>query len=402
MRIGTPGFQPGRLTEARDSRGLTQVALGELINKPSSSISRWESGIQMPESDALEKLSIALNVPIAFFMRSLPEHGDTPMFFRSMASTTLAIRKRTQVRLRWAQDLSITLQEWVDLPSVNFPCLDVKDYQQIKDEDIEKVASECRKIWNLGIGPIADILLVIENAGAVVVKEEIGAACMDGVSNWSSIDNRPYMFIARDKDSCVRSRLDAAHELGHLILHRKINEKTLKTASDFKEIERQAFYFAGAFLMPAESFGAEIWSPSLNTLLALKERWKTAISAMIMRCNSLGIINENYQRQLWKYYSAKGWKKNEPLDDTLKPENPRLLARSVKLLVEKNVRSREQLKEDFRLNTMDIESLTGLPTGYMSNEQADIIPFPQLKKADRSLGDNKGDIIPFARNEKTK
>ena len=400
MRVGTSGFQAERLTQARDARGLTQTALGEITSRTSSSISRWENGAQLPEAEALDDLSKALNLPVSFFMNPIPDHGVAPLFFRSMAVTTQALRKRTQSRLRWAQDISVILQEWVDLPQVNVPRLDVTDHREIKDDDIEKIAIECRKVWELGMGPIVDVLLVLENAGIVVVKEEVGAVAMDGLSNWSSADNRAYILIAKDKDTCVRSRMDAAHELGHLVLHHSIKPDTLKSAADFKEIERQAFFFAGAFLMPAETFGAEIWSPSLNTFVALKERWKTSIAAMIMRCASLGIISEDYQRQMWKYYSSRGWRKNEPLDDSLIPENPRLIARSIRLLVEENVRSREQLLNDFRLNAADVESLVGLPRGYMSDEKADVISFPKLKNSNATAGDGSnetGTIIPFER-----
>ena len=72
MRTGTPGFRAERLVEARDSRGLTQVGLAELINRTSPSISRWEAGGekgQTPEPEALEALARALNLPVAFFMR---------------------------------------------------------------------------------------------------------------------------------------------------------------------------------------------------------------------------------------------------------------------------------------------------------------------------------------------
>ena len=61
MRNGTPGFQSERLVEGRDSRGLTQVALADLINRTSSSISRWEAGNQSPEPEALDTLARALN-----------------------------------------------------------------------------------------------------------------------------------------------------------------------------------------------------------------------------------------------------------------------------------------------------------------------------------------------------
>ncbi len=397
MRIGIPSFQPDRLIEARDSRGLSQVALGEMINRTSASISRWESGNQFPEIDALDDLSKALNLPVAFFLKPLPDHGQAPMFFRSMASITKAGRKRAKVRLRWAQDISLSLQESVDLPDVKVPKLPADSHLKISNEDIEAMANECRKIWGLGVGPISDVLLVLENAGIVVVSEEVGTVSMDGLSNWSSADNRPYIFLAKDKASCVRSRLDAAHELGHLVLHHNLNEKALSSAADFKEIERQAFHFAGAFLMPAESFGAEIWSPSLSTFVSLKERWKTAIGAMIKRCSNLGIIDEGYERQIWKYYSAKGWRKNEPLDDVLEQEKPRLLSRSIKLLVEEKVKTRAEILEDVRLNYRDVESLSCLPNDFMKNEETEIVHFPRIKGREipADKGDNNGTIIPF-------
>jgi Zn-dependent peptidase ImmA (M78 family) len=397
MRSGTPGFRSERLVEARDSRGLSQVALAELINRTSSSISRWEGGGQSPEPEALEALARALNVPVAFFLRPLPDHGPAPMFFRSMASTTQSVRKRTQARLRWAQDIALSLQQWVDLPEVNVPRLDVTDHREIRDEDIERMANECRHLWELGVGPIADVLLVLENAGIVVVKEEVGTVKMDGLSNWSEADNRPYVLIARDKDTCVRSRMDAAHELGHLVLHHSLKPKTLNNSADFKEIERQAFHFAGAFLMPAESFSAEIWSPSLNAFVALKERWKVSTGAMIMRCAKLDMLSEEYHRRLWKYYSARGWRKSEPLDDVLEPEHPRLLSRSIRLLVEEKVRGREALLSDFRLHGPDVEALCALPRGYMTTEAADVVTLPKLKRSDGSKVSG-GSVVPFNRD----
>ena len=95
--------------------------------------------------------------------------------------------------LRWAQDIGLSLQESVDLPEVNVPRLEATDHREIRDEDIEGMATQCRATWGLGTGPITDALLVLENAGIVVVKEEVGTVKMDGLSNWSTADSRTYV-----------------------------------------------------------------------------------------------------------------------------------------------------------------------------------------------------------------
>lgn len=395
MRAGVSGFQKERLVQAREALGLTQVDLARMIDKASPSISKWENGANLPEADTLQDLAKALSVPMAFFLSATPDHGEMPIFFRSMASTTETFRKRTRARLKWAQDISLALQQELDFPEVNVPRLDVTDYREIRDEDIEEIASICRQKWGLGNGPISNVVLAMENAGIIVIKENIGSVKMDGLSHWSTLDDRPYVLIAKDKGTCVRSRMDAAHELGHLVLHHSLKEKTLNKTDSFKQIEKQAFHFAGSFLMPGESFGAEIWSPSLDTFVSLKERWKTSVAAMIVRCKALGIISEGVEKNLWKYYSSRGWRKCEPLDNDLISEEPKMLARSIRLLIDEGIKSRKDFINDFRLSASDIETLCGLPRGYMTDHDAEIIAMPELKNKSRQQENETGTVVPF-------
>ena len=44
-------------------------------------------------------------------------------------------------------------------------------------------------------------------------------------------------------------RRDAAHELGHIVLHAKVPQDTLTKPEQFKKIEKQAHRFAAAFLI---------------------------------------------------------------------------------------------------------------------------------------------------------
>jgi hypothetical protein len=94
------------------------------------------------------------------------------------------------------------------------------------------------------------------------------------------------------------------------------------------------------------------------------------------------MIDESYRTQIWKYYSARGWRKNEPLDDELATENPRLLSRSIQLLVDEKVVSKDELLSEICLNAGDVESLSGLPKGFLGNNLAELHQFPTIKVKD--------------------
>lgn len=396
MKHGVPGFVPERLIEAREARDLTQTTLAQLMGRSSStSISRWEKGEQSPEAETLDQLARALNLPTAYFLRPVPAHGSAPFFFRSMAAATKAARGKAKARLRWAQDICLALEEYVDLPNCNVPDpVGQRDFRTIGDEEIEAFAISCRRHWGLGDGPISDVHLLLENNGVVVVHDEVEAATMDGLSSWSSADGRAYVYVAIDKPSAVRARFNAAHELAHLVLHRRINPTTLSKKEDFKEIERQAHLFAAAFLLPAETFAAELSSPTLSGLLSLKERWKVSIGAMIKRCEVLGIIGGEYTTQLWKHYSTRGWRKGEPLDDRLPFEFPRLLARSINVLAEKGGWTLPQILDNLPFAASDIERLTALPPGFLSGATAQVVAVPRLKSQSAPLSGG-GQVVKF-------
>lgn len=362
MRAGVTGFLPDRLLQARLSRGLTQTALSTMIGRSSPSISKWERGEQAPEPEALDKLSAQLAIPAPWFLRPLAQYGERVCFYRSNASVTKDAQLTARIRLQWLNEISMTLQTWIDWPTVNVPHLDERDHKSISDVDIESIASECRRVWNLGLGPISDVVLALENAGVICVREELGFVNMDGASRWFESDDRPYVYLSSDKANGVRSRFDAAHELGHLVLHRFLD--SIEFNKRYADIERQAHLFAGAFLLPAESFAAEVLRPSLETFLTLKPRWKVSIAAMIMRCKQLNIIDDEYTTRLWKNYSARGWRRGEPHDEKIVFEPIRLLPRAVNLLISQGGVNRETLALAFGLGARDCEQLCSLPEGF--------------------------------------
>ncbi len=267
--------------------------------------------------------------------------------------------------MEWLQEGTEFLQEYLDLPEVNIPHIEVDDYRAIDDQLIEKMAARCRDAWGLGIAPIKDLLLTVENVGVICSRFEQGSAVMDGYSQWNENEHRPYIILATDKDNYYRSRFDAAHELGHVVLHRYIKRLDL---INFKPIEEQANKFAAAFMLPEESFSVDLTAyPTLENFLSLKSRWGMSAQAMIHRAKSLELISPLEYQRLYKSVSARGWRKGEPLDDLRKPESVRLLPRCVKLLIDENIFTKTTLLEGLSMARTDVEDIFSLPRGYLTD-----------------------------------
>lgn len=82
----------------------------------------------------------------------------------------------------------------------------------------------------------------------------VDAAEVDAFSMWRQ--STPFVFL-NTKKSAEHSRFDAAHELGHLVLHRHGSPQG-------REAEREANAFASAFLMPRASVLA--YAPRMATI----------------------------------------------------------------------------------------------------------------------------------------
>jgi Zn-dependent peptidase ImmA (M78 family) len=393
MRVGSPGFEPARLIEVREARSVgTQIGLSNLIGKPQASISRWESGEATPESDALDLLAERLNVRRSHFLRPIPDHGSGAFFYRAKRNIEKVVQARERARMRWLQDISFAVQHYFEFPKFDVPdLLQGESYVTLREDDIERIALEVRNYWKIGEGPVTNMVALLEARGFVIARDLVGSARLDGICNWSNIDQRPYIVLAKDKESFFRSQMDAAHEMGHALLHRGVDQDTFDR--DFKLIEEQAFRLASAFLMPSTTFPIEVRNRTLSGFLALKERWRVSAKAMIKRCSDLAILDAEASTQLYKYYSARGWNRGEPLDDLFQADSPRLLSKAIRTLVEQNTRSKaDLLANEFTLPGSDVEQLSGLPEGWF-DQQGELVHLQLRPRTGATAGG--GEVFPF-------
>lgn len=317
-------FDRTRLRIARELRGYNQVELArEAGSVTAASLSQFENGHTRPAAPTLRRLSVALQVPVAFFAtpaRPVPTDAVSG-FFRSLRSTGPRDRHRALAYVQLAHELTLELEKVVMLPEVNLPRPDLPE-GNIPQKDIVSAAREVREVWGIKPGPVGDVVRTLERNGIVTTRFHVGVDEVDAFSVY--FPGRPIVALGADKGHRDRSRFDAAHELGHLVMHSP-------DQAGSKVIESEAGQFAAEFLMPAEDIKDEL-PPRADwpVLMRLKAKWHVSLASLIMRAKTLGVMDQQAYSQAWKALSVRGWRKNEP-GDLGPPENPILLQRALQV-----------------------------------------------------------------------
>ena len=374
MRPGTPGFRGERLRIAREARGISSALLSEQIGVSRAAITQYEKGNQSPSPMVLKLISDKLNLPIHHFLRPVANNDEEVIFYRSLSSTTKNARIIAHQRYTWFREIVSFLRRYIKFPKANILEFDIPTDKlvEIRDQDIEELALRTRNYWGINEAPIGNVALILEKNGIILARHELNSDKLDAFSEWNVNDLNPYIILNSQKGSAVRSRFDAAHELGHLILHKNIPIKMLNSRQIFSVIEDQANRFGAAFLLPEKTFTSDLHSITLDSLRSLKTKWRASVGVMIKRLRNLDILSQDEERNLWINYSRRGWRKCEPLDDQLETELPRFVRRSIELLIERNIVLREEIPFQLALLPSDIEDLVGLPNKYFENEELKI------------------------------
>ena len=170
-----------------------------------------------------------------------------------------------------------------------------------------------RQAFGLPSGPVPNVAEVLEKHGILVIRLPLDTADVDAFS--LPFHDRPVVVLGTDKNDRARSRFDAAHELGHLVVHGD-------QIWGVKEVEHQAHAFAAAFLMPAEDIRDELPDRAdWPALFQLKQKWQVSLAALLMRARTLGRMSENNYLTAIKAASARGWRRVEPVP-LGRPEHP--------------------------------------------------------------------------------
>ncbi len=305
-------FNGDRIRQAREIVGMTQEQLADAIGASQTHIALFEQNLRQPQDETITFIAIATGFPVGFFRREkAPEFPLGSLLYRRHKS--MSSKDRDKVR----QSARLLFETILDMAD-RFKPIDLR-LPRLSSTDPERAAKITRA--ELGFSPdtpVVHLLTQLEKNGVIVALIPYEIDEYDAFSVWADTEPRTPVIVMTTARPGDRQRWNAAHELGHLVMH-------ISYSGSHDELERDANRFAAEFLLPEDVIRPCLSSAPLTlTMLAdLKSYWGVSIKTLIMRAFELEIITDGQRRYLFRQMAAKGWNVNEPVP--IPQEKPRLL-----------------------------------------------------------------------------
>lgn len=287
-----------RLVLARKRRRMTLSSLSKESGISVRSLTAFENGHKAPSMETLGSLSEALELPVSFFTaQDIDELAVDSVSFRALSKMSALDRDSA----RGAGRIVVEINDWIE-QRFGLPCADVPTLPHLAPEE---AAERVRALWGLGEAPIPNMVHLLESHGVRVFSLAADCSSVDAFSfRWKRTN--PFVVLNLEK-SGERGRFDAAHELGHLVMH---SEHRIPHGV---EAEQEAQQFASSFLMPRSGLLAQqLYSADARRILSAKLKWQVAAVALAYRLKDLDLLSEWNYRTTVKQLSQMGFRSGEP------------------------------------------------------------------------------------------
>jgi transcriptional regulator with XRE-family HTH domain len=266
----------GALRSAREERGLSQEALGELLGYAPTMISAFETGRRRMKVEDLARASIALDKDPAYFLSLDP-----------VPDATIGLKLRAELQELGHEELAGSIEKLLDEVEALQPSgRTVPDLAHFQPE------AAARKVLDL-VGakdPPVEMEAVCEALGIPLYWRNLP----DALSAVVVAVGDGYFVIAVNKRHHVhRRRFSIAHEVAHAVLRHKASHYIEYAVEDMWEPpgfryfdEREANSFAAAVLMD-ERWLRRDYAAGMRTVPALARRYGVSTAAMGFRLTNL-------------------------------------------------------------------------------------------------------------------
>lgn len=351
-------YNKSMITLGRELRGITQSKLVEAIPGLNQiDVSHLETGRTEFNEYYVDLISKALGLPRTFFEKQDPLVKRVSKYYYRKRSTLPAKKQNIiEAQVKILRQMALELLREVEVETKPLPKFPVKSMS-----DIEKIAQKMRLFFDLADGPIENPVSLFEQIGVPVIFLRTVSEKFSGMTVQTDID-MPIIFINKDLPN-DHKRFTLAHELGHLIMHIPFSNdpEFISALKDLDELEKQADYFAGAFLMPADPIKRQTNNTfTYSRLTELKLYWRVSKQALIYRAKELKIIPEHKFTNLFVELSRNGERKRELLEVPI--DEPRLFKEMLNLWETQFEKSRKELSEEMAgIPLEEFEEWLGFP-----------------------------------------
>jgi len=320
-----------KIRQARVLRGKSITELAVELGVSKQAVFQYENDITEPKREVIFRLTGVLDFPVNFFTTPYAtEIRKSNTFFRANLTASKSEKMSLEERAALVAYFYDFLQEYLDMLVLNIPKY---DDTELDEKDYETIAMKARAFWELGNGPILNMVSLLEENGVVLSTVKVTDKKIDAFTQPHN-KNIFCVIIEDTKHSMVRRNFTLAHELGHILMHSSASFDELEKEAK-KRIEDEANLFAASFLLPRNAFIQDLRDPhDLDFYIYLKRKWHVSILAMIMRARSLRLIDEKSYMSLIKKYNYRRYRLNEPLDDIITIKKPVLFEQSLRLLLD--------------------------------------------------------------------
>lgn len=291
------------LEVARQRSKMTRAAFASELGISARDMRRIREK-NMVDPEFIARVASMTGFPEAFFLNDHDLTISRPTF-RKQATLSAKERDSGEAAAKIAKLLWKQVESEYSLPEPDVP--DYSDSESSLPDGVDRpvyAAMMLRQEWGLGSEPIGNIITLLERHGIKILSlSEEGARGLSAFTFWGA-GQKPFIYLNMISSS-ERTRFDAAHELAHLVLHRR------QDASD-EAIEREADRFASAFLVPKNDLIAHKCFPTLSNLRLNKRRWRVSLAALVRAYRDNGLIDETRYSYLNIEISRNGWKRSEP------------------------------------------------------------------------------------------
>ena len=371
------------LANLRIMHGYSRKQLSEKLNVTEQAIWQYENNYTSPKMQIVNDLKSIFNVKSKFFYKSdvlnrYCEPSNIPVMniaYRSKIKNVISKTQAEAKHIEYLDSFVNYLTTKLSLPTQRIIQLrdEVINYLNTTSDDREVQISTVAEIARSKLGfrddTNDDLMFLVEKSGIFIFEKAIGEE-IDAYSLWTNSD-RPFIILGNMKRSSVRRNFDIAHELGHLLLHYKVEFTNLDT-KEHKNIENEANLFAGAFLLPKKSFLQDMETVSRVTnpdaYLDLKKKWKTSLQVLGYRAANLGILDSKNHRNFYAALHRKDYLKREPLDESLSIQRPHKIKSIINLVTKKElIDLREMMEKDWMVEVQFFNRITGIEVDFFNN-----------------------------------